>query len=77
MRKSRFSDERVIGFLKEHQAALSAVELCRRRVISDARSYKWGSRFGGMEVSERSGCDFLRPSGSSRPSTASRGNAWR
>jgi putative transposase len=52
MRKSRFSDEQIIGILKEHQAGLSAVELCRRHGISDATFYKWRSRFGGMEVSE-------------------------
>ncbi len=36
MRKSRFSDEQIIGILKEHQAGLSAAELCRRHGISDA-----------------------------------------
>ena len=52
MRKSRFSDEQIIGILKEHQAWLSAAELCRRHGISDATFYKWRSRFGGMEVSD-------------------------
>ena len=52
MRKSRFSDEQIIGILKEHQAGLSAAELCRKHGISDATFYKWRSRFGGMEVSD-------------------------
>jgi putative transposase len=52
MRKSRFSDEQIIGILKEHQAGLSAAELCRRHGISDATFYKWRSQFGGMEVSD-------------------------
>lgn len=52
MRKSRFSDEQIIGILKEHQAGLSAAELCRRHGIRDATFYKWRSRFGGMEVSD-------------------------
>lgn len=52
MRKSRFCDEQIIGILKEHQAGLSAAELCRRHGISDATFYKWRSRFGGMEVSD-------------------------
>ncbi len=52
MRKSRFGEEQIIGILKEHQAGLSAAELCRRHGISDATFYKWRSRFGGMEVSD-------------------------
>jgi len=51
MRKSRFSEEQIIGILKEHQAGMSAVELCRKYAISDATFYKWRSKFGGMEVS--------------------------
>ncbi len=52
MRKSRFSEEQIIGILREHQAGLSGAELCRKHGISDATFYKWRSRFGGMEVSE-------------------------
>jgi putative transposase len=52
MRKSRFSEEQIIGILKEHQAGLSAADLCRKHGISDATFYKWRSRFGGMEVSD-------------------------
>lgn len=52
MRRSRFSDEQIVGILKEHQAGMSAAELCRKHGISDATFYKWRSKFGGMEVSE-------------------------
>jgi putative transposase len=52
MRRSRFSDEQIIGILKEHQAGLSASELCRKYGVSDATFYKWRSKYGGMEVSE-------------------------
>ena len=52
MKRSRFSDEQIIGILKEHQAGLSATELCRKHGISDATFYKWRSKYGGMEVSE-------------------------
>lgn len=52
MKRSRFSEERIIGILKEHQAGLSATELCRKHGISDATFYKWRSKYGGMEVSD-------------------------
>jgi len=52
MRKSRFSEEQIIGALKEHAAGLSAAELCRKHGISDATFYKWRSRYGGMELSD-------------------------
>lgn len=52
MKRSRFSDEQIIGILKEHQAGMTAAELCRKHGISDATFYKWRSKYGGMEVSE-------------------------
>lgn len=52
MRKSRFSDEQIIGILKEHQAGLRVAELCRRHGISDGTFYAWRSKYGGMETSD-------------------------
>jgi putative transposase len=52
MRKSRFTDEQIIGILKEHHAGVSAVDLCRKYGISDATFYKWRAKYGGMDVSD-------------------------
>ena len=52
MKRSRFTEEQIIGILKEHQAGMSASELCRKHGISDATFYNWRSKYGGMEVSE-------------------------
>ena len=52
MKRSRVSEEQIIGILKEHEAGIPVAELCRRHGVSDASIYKWKARFGGMEVSE-------------------------
>jgi len=52
MKRSGFSEEQIIGILKEHQAGLGAKELCRKHGVSDATFYKWRSKYGGMEVSD-------------------------
>lgn len=52
MKRSRFTEEQIIGILKEHQAGLGAKELCRKHGVSDATFYKWRAKFGGMEVSD-------------------------
>jgi putative transposase len=50
MKKSRFSEEQIIGFLKQAEAGMPVKELCRKSGFSDATFYKWRSRFGGMDV---------------------------
>ncbi len=52
MKRSCFSEEQIIGILKEHQAGLGAKELCRKHGISAAIFYKWRSKYGCMEVSD-------------------------
>ena len=52
MKRSRFSEEQIIGILKEHQAGLSAAEICRKYGISDATFYNWRNKYGGMEASD-------------------------
>jgi len=52
MRASRFSEEQIIGILREHEAGAKTPELYRRHGISDATFYKWKAKYGGLEVSE-------------------------
>lgn len=48
--KKRYSEEQIIGFLKEAEAGVSIKDLCRRHGFSEASFYLWRSKFGGMEV---------------------------
>ncbi|WP_371740238.1 transposase [Bradyrhizobium sp. LCT2] len=52
MKRNRFTEEQIIGILKEHEAGVSVADLCRKHGVSDASIYKWKARFGGMDVSE-------------------------
>lgn len=52
MKRNRFTDEQIIGILKEHEAGAPVSELCRKHGVSDASIYKWKAKFGGMDVSE-------------------------
>jgi putative transposase len=50
--KKRFSEEQIIGFLREADTGVLVKELCRRHGFSEASYYLWWSKFGGLEVSE-------------------------
>ena len=52
MKRSRFTEEQIIGMLKEQEAGLSTPELCRKHGVSQATFYKYKARFGGLEVSD-------------------------
>jgi putative transposase len=52
MKGSRFSEEQIIGILREQEAGAKTQEVCRRHGISDATFYKWKAKYGGLDVSE-------------------------
>ena len=52
MKKSRYSEEQIIGFLKQADAGMPIKELCRKGGFSDDTFYKWRAKFGGMDISD-------------------------
>ena len=52
MKGTRFSEEQIIGVLREQEAGARTEEVCRRHGISSATFYKWKAKYGGLEVSD-------------------------
>jgi len=52
MKRSRYTEEQIIGILKEQEAGAPVAELCRKHGMSDATFYTWKSKYGGLEVSK-------------------------
>ena len=50
--KKRFTEEQIIGFLREADKGVAVKDLCRRHGFSDASYYLWRSKYGGMDVSD-------------------------
>jgi putative transposase len=52
MKPSRFTEEQIIGILREQETGATTVDVCRKHGISSATFYKWKARYGGLEVSD-------------------------
>lgn len=52
MKPSRFTEEQIIGMLKEQEAGMSTADVCRKHGVSSATFYKFKARYGGLEVSD-------------------------
>jgi putative transposase len=50
--KKRYSEEQIIGFLRDGEAGIAVKDLCRKHGFSEASCYLWKSKFGGMSVSD-------------------------
>ena len=52
MKSSRFSEEQIIGILREHEAGTPTADICRKHGISSATFYKWKAKYGGLGISD-------------------------
>jgi putative transposase len=52
MKRARFTDDQIIGVLKEHEAGAKTADLARKHGVSEATLYNWKAKYGGMDVSE-------------------------
>jgi len=67
MKRSRFTEDQIIGILKEHEAGVSVADLCRKHGVSDATVYKWKAKYGGMGLCCTNRLTAGRPPSPGRP----------
>jgi putative transposase len=52
MKRKRFTEEQIIGVLREHEAGAKTGDLARKHGVSEATLYNWKAKYGGMDVSD-------------------------
>jgi putative transposase len=55
MKRARFTEDQIIGVLKEHEAGAKTADLARKHGVSEGTLYNWKAKYGGMDASEASG----------------------
>jgi putative transposase len=77
VKKSRFSEEKIIAVLKQAKAGVKAAELCRKHGISQATLYNWKAKYGGMEPSQLRRLKELEAENNRLKRMASEGGGYR
>ena len=75
MKPSRFTDEQIIGILREQEAGAATADVCRKHGISSATFYKWKAKYGGLEVSDAKRLKTLEDENCQAEEAAGRGDA--